>query len=145
METTTTYSATMYRCIPSSSNTPLATQYSVTTGGRWNAQGTYEVLYTFLSPEIARTWIITKYANAGLSVNDLQPTKLQDLIILNGTYNNVANLTVDEGFEEVGLSPTYPVGYMDMSAYSVTQPIGATLHDMGHSSILSRSASASTW
>lgn len=84
-------------------------------------------------------------ANSGLSVNDLQPTKLPDLVVLNGTYSNVANLTVDEGLAEVGLPTEYPICYIDITAYSVTQPIGATLHDAGHSSIFTRSASASSW
>jgi RES domain len=145
MQNTTAYSGTMYRTIPATSTTPLATQYSVTTGGRWNAKGSYEVLYTFTSPNTARNFLTTKAAQAGLSLDDLQPSRQQDLVILNGTYGNVADLTTDEGLEEVGLPSSYPIGFMDMNAYSVTQPIGATLHDTGHSSILTRSASATNW
>lgn len=145
MKTITSYSGTMYRTIPATSATPLATEYSVTTGGRWNAKGSYEVLYTFTSPSTARNFLITKAAETGLTLDDLQPSKQQDLIILNGTYGNVADLTLEEGLGEVGLPSTYPIGYINMSAYSVTQPIGSTLHDAGHSSILSRSASSTSW
>ncbi len=106
----------MYRTIPATSTTPLATQYTVSAGGRWNAKGSIEVLYTFTNAQTARNFLTTKAAQSGLSLDDLQPNRRQDLIILNGTYGNVANLTVDEGLKEVGLPSDYPNGYME--AYS---------------------------
>jgi len=135
----------MYRCIPSSSEVPLTTEYSVRNGGRWNPEGSFPVLYTFLSPETARQWVTTSYAQAGLTFSAVQPERLPDLMILNGTYENVADLTVDAGLTEVGLPTSYPVGYFESTAWSVTQPIGTTIYTEGHSSVLVRSASASSW
>ena len=135
----------VFRCIPSSSTTPLSTGYAAATGGRWNPQETYSALYTFLSQDTARNWVTTTYADRGLSLNEMQSDRLPDLMVLNGTYHDIADLTLDEGLEEVGLPATYPIGYLTADSYSVTQPIGTTIYGAGHSSILTRSASASSW
>jgi RES domain-containing protein len=145
MKTTTSYNGTLFRCIPNASTAPLSSQYSVSSGGRWNAQGTYPVLYTFLSQGTARDWLSISYANAGVSPADLEPSRLPDLVVLDGSYDNVANLTTEEGLTEVGLPSTYPVGYTTTAAWSVTQPVGANICSQGHTAILTCSASASSW
>jgi len=114
-------------------------------GGRWNPEGSFPALYTFLNLETAQKWATTSYAQAGLAFGTMQPERLPDLMILSGTYENVADLTVDAGLTEVGLPSSYPVGYLNSTAWSVTQPIGATIYSEGHTSILVRSASASSW
>jgi RES domain-containing protein len=143
VQTTTTYSGTGYRCIPSSSSTPLATEYSVTYGGRWNSPGSYPVMYTFLSPQLARQWVSTNLSP--YTVDEVQPERLPDLLVLELELDNMADLASTTGLEEVGLPSTYPIGYTTTSAWTVTQTVGATIHDAGHTSILTRSATATQW
>lgn len=145
MQTITSFSGTVFRCIPSASTTPLSSTYSVTYGGRWNAAGTYPVLYTFLSQNLASTWYYSSLTSAGLTINEVQPEQLPDLIVLNCNLDNVADLTTDEGLSEVGLPATYPEGFRGREAWVTTQPIGTTIYNSGNTSILTRSASASSW
>lgn len=145
MQATTSFLGTVFRCIPSSSTTPLSSSYSVTYGGRWNASGTYPVLYTFLSQNLAATWYYNTLTSAGLTINEVQPEQLPDLIVLNCDLSNVADLTTDEGLSEVGLPAEYPEGFRGQEAWVTTQPIGATVYHSGHTSILTRSASAPSW
>ncbi len=143
MQTTTSYSGTVYRCIPSSSNTPLSAEYSVTYGGRWNAAGTYPVMYTFLSPQLARQWVATTMSPYG--PHEVEPENLPDLLVLDWELDNVADLTCTAGLNEAGLPSTYPQGFTGTSNWTVTQSVGATIHSAGHTSVLTRSASATEW
>ena len=74
-----------------------------------------------------------------------QPERLPDLLVLELELDNIADLARTIGLEEVGLPSTYPVGYTTTSAWTVTQTVGATIHDAGHTSILTRSATATQW
>ena len=143
MQTATTYSGTVYRCIPNSSITPLSTEYSVTYGGRWNAAGSYPMMYTFLSTQVARQWVSARLSP--YSLDEVQSDILPDLLVLNVDLDNVADLAGTEGLQEVGLPSTYPQGYMGSSAWTVTQSVGAVIYQAGHTSILTRSTSATEW
>jgi hypothetical protein len=68
------------------------------------------MMYTFLSQVLARTWWFSTLTSVGLLINEVQPERLPDLIVLNCEVDNVADLTVDAGLAEVGLPPTYPMG-----------------------------------
>lgn len=144
MQTITTYSGTVYRCIPSPSTTPLSTEYSVTYGGRWNAAGSYPVMYTFLSEQLARQWWLGN-SMPPFPVKERQPELLPDLLVLDWELDNVADLTCTAGLEEVGLPSTYPVGYTGQTSWTVTQSVGATVNASGHTGILTRSASTTEW
>jgi len=143
VQTTTTYSGAAFRCIPSSSTTPLSTDYSVAYGGRWNAAGTYPTMYTFLSTQLAQQWVSANLSP--YSLDEVQPERLPDLLVLDLELDNVADLTGNAGLGEVGLPRTYPAGYAGTSAWTVTQSVGAIIHDAGHTSVLTRSATASEW
>ena len=100
-------------------------------------------MYMFLSPQLARQWV---YANLSpFSFDEVQPDRLPDLLILDLELDNMADITSNAGLEEVGLPATYPAGYTTSSAWTVTQTVGATIHDAGHTSILTRSATATEW
>jgi hypothetical protein len=100
-------------------------------------------MYTFLSTQLARQWVSAAFAP--YTLEEVQPENLPDLLVLDLELDNVADLTSNAGLEEVGLPSTYPVGYTTVSAWTVTQTVGATIHDEGHTSILTRSATATEW
>ena len=100
-------------------------------------------MYTFLSPELARQWAATRMAPYG--PNEVEPENLPDLLVLDWELENVADLTCTTGLGEVGLPSTYPRGFTATSTWTVTQSVGATIHNAGHTSILTRSASATEW
>jgi hypothetical protein len=100
-------------------------------------------MYTFLSAQLARQWV-----SANLSpytFDEVQPESLPDLLVLDLELDNIADLTVNAGLEEIGLPATYPVGYVTSSSWTVTQTVGATIYDAGHTAILTRSATATEW
>src|SRR5712691_5273972 len=100
MQNKTVLKGTVYRCIPNSSDAPLSTEYTVRDGGRWNAPGAHPVMYTFLSQTLARSWVEASLASVALTLNDAQPDKLPDLLLLECELENVANLTTNEGLME---------------------------------------------
>jgi len=102
-------------------------------------------MYTFMSQTLARTWWFNTLTSAGLTMNDVQPERLPDLIVLDCDFDNVADLSVDVGLSEMGLPTTYPNGFRGSDSYVVTQPVGAAIYESGHTSVLTRSASATTW
>jgi hypothetical protein len=78
----------------------------------------------------------------GLTLNEVAPERLPDLVVIDCDLPNVADLTEPSGLAEMGLPDSYPEGFRATTAYAVTQPIGVTIHTAGHTSILARSASA---
>jgi hypothetical protein len=101
------------------------------------------MIYTFLSTQAARQWVSATLSP--YSLDEVQPEILPDLMVLNVNLDDVADLTGTVGLQEVGLPSTYPQGYMGSSAWTVTQSVGAAIYQAGHTSILTRSTSATEW
>jgi len=141
---TTDYTGHVFRCVPHGTKEPLDTSYSLG-GGRWNAPGTFQVLYTFLSVDLARTWAQQQLANVGATPDNTQPERLPDLVVIDCNLTAIADLTRPAGLSSVGLPTTYPVGYETQAAWTVTQPIGAALYNQGTPGLLARSATAKAW
>jgi hypothetical protein len=102
-------------------------------------------MYTFLSQVLARTWFFDTLASVNMTVNEVQPDALPDLVVLDCDLDNVADLTGAVGLSEVGLPTTYPEGFRGSASWVVTQPIGAAIYSSGHTSILTRSCTATEW
>lgn len=101
------------------------------------------MMYTFLSEQLARQWVSATLSP--YSLTEVQPESLPDLLVLDLELDNVADLAGNAGLGEVGLPSTYPEGYTGSSGWTVTQSVGAIIHEAGHTSILTRSASATEW
>ena len=142
---TLSFSGPLYRCVPRIATDPLSGEFARRKGGRWNAPGRFGMLYTFLDPSMARRWLDVYYAHAGLTLADVQPEELPDLVILACVSATVVDLLTDGGLEAVGLPPTYPLGHETEAAYVVTQPIGARLHAARYPGLITRSAAAAAW
>ena len=98
-------------------------------------------------PFLAHNWLGSGYLRTCRHTlwTRFQPERLPDLLVLELELDNMADLASTTGLEEVGLPSTYPIGYTTTSAWTVTQTVGATIHDAGHTSILTRSATATQW
>ena len=142
---TTDFAGNLFRCIPHWSVEPLSAAPSQQFGGRWNAPGTFPVLYTFMSRTLARTWVDGHLARGGVTLNEAQPEALPDLLVLVCNLNGIADLASDSGLQSVGLPPQYPKGFETEAAYPTTQHVGMQLYQVNVPGVLARSATAMRW
>jgi hypothetical protein len=139
-----TFTGLLFRCIPNSSQTPLAANFALTAGGRWNPAGSFAVLYTCASVEVARSFVNARAQKYGVPWNERPREEQPDLLVLNlnATFTDVAT---DSGLQRYGLPVSYPVGYQLESSYVITQPIGQAIFNSGASGLVARSATSSSW
>jgi len=143
-EGTIQVNGTLFRAIPHGSQTPLSSQYAYQYGGRWNAPGSYPVLYTSGSVAGVRAYVDWQASYYGVDLADWAPEDQPDLLVLSiqGSYANVAT---NSGLTFYGLPTSYPIGYLGQEAWTFTQPIGATIYADGWAGLVTRSATASSW
>ncbi|SRR6266851_193358 len=135
---------TVFRAIPHGSATPLSSQYAYEYGGRWNAAGSYPVLYTSSSVAGARAYVDWQASYYGVNLADWAPEDQPDLLVISieGSY---ADIATNPGLTFYGLPTTYPVGYLGQEAWTITQPIGAFIYAEGWAGLVTRSATAASW
>lgn len=138
-----TCSGTLYRAIPHSSNAPLASEYSLAQGGRWNAAGSFPVIYTGASQQVVRSYVDWHATFYGVPLCDYQPDDLPDLVIMSFSAT-MADLATDSGLVYYGLPVDYPVGY-PAGQHTATQPIGLSIFNAGCCGIVTRSATVTSW
>jgi RES domain-containing protein len=117
-------------------------------GGRWNAPGTFPVVYLNADRETARAnarLLLTKgFSSVFVSAEDLDPTELPSLIATVVTDDQYVDIVSDDGCVAAGLPTTYPLDvYGQQIAQSSCQPIGATAWADGDLGIACRSAAPS--
>jgi RES domain-containing protein len=122
---------------------PLDTSYSKRRGGRWNAPGSFGVLYLNASDPTARLQVHHKLAGHPYAIEDLDPTEQHDLVEVHVTEADVLDCASDQGLQAVGLPASYP---LDDDARPVPhedcQPVGAAAYLEPLSGIACRSAAA---
>lgn len=141
---TITVQGNVYRTIPHGSQTPLSSSYAYNFGGRWNAAGTFPVLYTSASLAGARAYINWQAAFSGVALADWAPEDRPDLLVLS-IEASFADVASDSGLKYYGLPNTYPTGYLGSESWTVTQPIGASIYAAGWPGLVTRSATMSDW
>jgi hypothetical protein len=139
----TTYSGTLFRVIPNGASDPLATNFALTGGGRWNPPNSFEVFYTFTNQSLAREYAESQLAAGVLTLEEAEPEALPDLLVLRGEYPRLVDAASDEGLQALNLPITYPIGFT--GTWAATQPIGLALFTAGNAGLVTRSASASSW
>jgi RES domain-containing protein len=137
------FTGTLYRCIPHSSQTPLSTQFAFLAGGRWNSAGSFAVLYTCASVQVARSFVDSKARMYGIPWDDRSEEDQPDLLVLN-TNATLADVATATGLATYGLPDTYPAGYPE-SSYPTTQAIGQTIFNTAAAGLVTRSATLNTW
>jgi RES domain-containing protein len=117
---------------------PLDTGYARERGGRWNAPGTYGVLYLNGSPAVARAQARHKLAGQPYGIEDLDEYEQHDLVDVEVPEGDYLDCVTDAGLEAVGLPATYPraVGHADC------RPVGAAAREAGRPGVACRSAAA---
>ena len=141
---TITVQGYVFRAIPHSSQTPLSGDFAYAKGGRWNAAGTYPVLYTTGTIATAQAFVNWQAQYYGFDWMDRSPEDQPDLLVLqvDGAFADVAT---NSGLAFYSLPETYPLGYLGPETWSTTQPIGAAIWTAGWPGLVTRSASLSDW
>jgi RES domain-containing protein len=117
---------------------PLDIGFARERGGRWNAPGTYGVLYLNGSPAVARAQARHKLAGQPFGIEDLDESEQHDLVDVEVPAGDYLDCVTDAGLEAVGLPASYPraVGHAEC------RPVGAAARDAGRPGVACRSAAA---
>ena len=117
------------RCADPSWSDPLDGSYSMRFGGRWNAAGTFPVVYLGADRDTARgnaRHLLTKgFDVVFVSAEDLDPSELPTLVVTEVPHDHYVDVVTDPGCINAGLPASYPCDPMgNIIAHSVCQPIG---------------------
>lgn len=123
---------------------PLDTDFSVASGGRWNAPGTFPVLYLNETLGAARANVIMRLAEQrrlGVTLDMLDPLGLPVLVDVIVSPGTAVDLTSDDGLAAVGLPTSYPLDTAGQRVdHARCRPVGAAAHEAQHQGIRARCA-----
>jgi hypothetical protein len=122
---------------------PLDTEFSKRHGGRWNAPGSYGVLYLNATRELARAQIEHKLAGHPFGIEDLDPVAQHDLVEVDVQETEALDLVSDDGLRAVGLPAGYPLdAHGEPVTHAQCHPVGQAAYDAPLPAIACRSAAA---
>ena len=123
---------------------PLDTDFSLATGGRWNAPGTFPVLYLNETLGAARANVSMRLAEQrrlGITIDMLDPLGLPVLVEVLVSSGTATDLTSDDGLAAVGLPLSYPLDAAgERVDHARCRLIGAPAHEAPHQGIRARCA-----
>ena len=123
---------------------PLDTDFSVATGGRWNAPGTFPVLYLNETLGAARANVFMRLAEQrrlGITLDMLDPLGLPVLVDVIVSPGTAVDLTSDDGLAAVGLPTSYPLDTAgERVDHARCRPVGVAAHEAQHQGIRVRCA-----
>lgn len=120
---------------------PLDTSYSKETGGRWNAPGSYGVLYLNATAHMARLRVEHRLAGHPYDIEDLDPAEQHDLVDVDVQETDVRDLVSADGLQAVNLPVSYPDdAHGDPIEHAQCHPIGQAAYDEPLPGIACRSA-----
>ncbi len=123
---------------------PLDTDFSIATGGRWNAPGTFPVLYLNETLGAARANVLMRLAEQrrlGITLDMLDPLGLPVLVDVIVSPGTAVDLTSDDGLAAVGLPISYPLDTAgERVDHARFRPVGAAAHEAQHQGIRARCA-----
>ena len=116
------------RCANPSWSDPLDGSYSMRFGGRWNAPGTFPVVYLSADRGTARAnarHLLTKGFDAVfVSAEDLDPSELPTLVATEVPNDQYVDVVTDSGCVSAGLPTSYPYDATgQVIPHSACQPI----------------------
>lgn len=137
-----TRGGTYYRVAAPGWHDPLDTKFSKRAGGRWNAAGTFGVLYLnrtlCVAAMQARHYVRHRF---GSELDDLQEDARPDLVTVHVPEELVVDCVTPEGVAALGLPPTYPADAANtVITHGVCQAIGQRARDTDERGIACRSA-----
>jgi RES domain len=122
---------------------PLDTGFSKQHGGRWNAPGSYGVLYLNMTERMARIQVEHKLAGHPYDIEDLDPAAQHDLVDVDVAKTDALDLVSDDGLQAVGLPVSYPLDADGPPVpHEQCHPVGQTAYDEPLPAIACRSAAA---
>lgn len=120
---------------------PLDGSYSMRAGKRWNAQGSFPIVYLNATVEVARANCDDWFAGQPYGPLDLDPDKAPVLVETEVPAAEYVDVVSEAGCAALGLPTTYPLDASDSEVpLSVCQPLGQRLWDDAERGIACRSA-----
>lgn len=122
---------------------PLDGSYSMVHGGRWNAPGSFAVVYLNQSVDVARANVLRLLEGQPYGPEDLHPDTAPLLVETAVPEDSFVDAVSAPGLTSLGLPPTYPrASTGTVVPHDICQPIGQAAWDAGHVGIACRSAVA---
>ena len=122
---------------------PLDPRYAREHGGRWNAPGSFPVVYLFQALDVARSFVLARFEGHPYDAFDLVPEAGPDLVETDVPEDRFVDVVTDEGCRAAGLPVTFP--WDDDGAlvpHQRCRPIGQRAWNGGEPGIACRSATA---
>jgi len=116
--------ATVYRYIPHAGSDPMDGRHSMTRGGRWNAPGSFPVVYTNCSIDVAIVNLWRQFRSEVGQPWEVAEEKQADLYEIDLDQPGLIDVVSPGGIAGIGLPAAYP----DAAPRSLTQRIGRRLH-----------------
>lgn len=124
---------------------PLSGEFAKARGGRWNAAGSFAVVYLNRTRDTARANVRRRFTGQPFSPDDLIPERRPVLIETTVPQAVCVDVITDEGCHAAGLPQTYP---LDLDGSDVTHErcmeVGHAAFDAGEPGIACRSAATPT-
>ena len=123
---------------------PLSAEHARQRGGRWNAPGSFGVVYLNASVDLARAQVRHRLEPRGIRPEDLDPDRGPVLVHAHVPQDEYVDAVTSDGLAELDLPATYPVdGRGTPIPHAVCRPIGQAAWDAGERGIACRSAAGS--
>ena len=119
---------------------PLEGAYSKRLGGRWNAPGSFPIVYLNADLAVARANVRRKFAGLPYGPEDLEPNEGPVLLTTEVATEEFVDVITDQGCRSAGLPESYPLDGGQMIGWERCQPIGQEAWEQGHPGIACRSA-----
>jgi len=120
---------------------PFDASYSREHGGRWNAPGTFPVVYLNRDLPTARAFVLHKFRGLPYGPELLRPEQAPVLVATDVVRNPYVDVVTEAGCVEAGLPPTYPFDEAgSLVPWLRCQPIGQRAWDAAENGIACRSA-----
>ena len=119
----------------------LDTSSSKQHGGRWNAPGSYGLLYLNATERVARLQVEHRLTGHPYDIEDLDPATQHHLVEVDVAETDALDLVSDDGLDAVGLPVTYPLDADGRPVrHAECHPLGQAAHDALLPAIACRSA-----
>ncbi len=124
---------------------PLDGSYSLRHGGRWNAAGSFPVLYLCADRQVARAnarlFLTKRLEGVPINAEDIEPSELPVLVVTDVPEDDFLDAVTSSGCREVGLPATYPIDAKgDVVGWDRCQPVGQMAFDDGLAGVACRTA-----
>jgi len=120
---------------------PLSGEFARARGGRWNAPGSFPVVYLNGDERVARANVLQRFAGLPFGPEDLEPSAAPVLVSTVVAEDDFVDVVGDAGCVAVGLPATYPVDTDGVVVpHEVCRPVGQAAWDAGLPGVACRSA-----